>query len=44
MPVSQIAKDMGFKWGGDWKTPKDYGHFQMTFGQTISNLLRSSQK
>ncbi len=42
--VSQIAKNEGFEWGGDWRTFKDKPHFQMTFGQSISTLLRSSQK
>lgn len=41
--VSQIAKDTGFEWGGDW-TKKDRPHFQMTFGQSISQLLEDYQK
>ncbi|MGG4188043.1 M15 family metallopeptidase [Paenibacillus peoriae] len=30
--VVDIAKDLGFEWGGDWKTFTDLPHFQMVFG------------
>ncbi|MEK3792516.1 M15 family metallopeptidase [Paenibacillus sp. FSL R7-0204] len=33
--VAQLAKTIGFEWGGDWTSFKDYPHFQMTFGLTL---------
>ncbi len=36
--VADIAKDLGFEWGGDWENFKDYPHLQMTFGLSISDL------
>src|SRR5690625_1100796 len=36
--VAQIAKGLGFEWGGDWKTFKDNPHLQMTGGLSISQL------
>ncbi|WHZ05080.1 M15 family metallopeptidase [Neobacillus sp. YX16] len=36
--VVQIAKSLGFEWGGDWKNFKDYPHLQMDFGLTIADL------
>ena len=36
--VVRIAAQEGFEWGGNWRTFKDYPHFQMTFGQTIEQL------
>lgn len=38
--VAAIAKELGFEWGGDWDTFKDYPHLQMTFGLSISQLQR----
>jgi len=32
------AKMLGFTWGGDWKSFKDYPHFEMTFGLTVDQL------
>ncbi|WP_237178915.1 M15 family metallopeptidase [Paenibacillus sp. MMS18-CY102] len=32
MEVTDIAKRLGFSWGGDWTSFKDYPHFEMTFG------------
>jgi hypothetical protein len=37
--VVQIAKGLGFDWGGDWASFKDYPHFEMTFGLSINDLL-----
>jgi len=34
MEVVEEAKKLGFEWGGDWKSFKDYPHFQMTAGLT----------
>jgi peptidoglycan LD-endopeptidase CwlK len=36
--VSEIAKELGFQWGGDWRGFKDYPHLQMDFGLTINDL------
>ncbi|WP_102691966.1 M15 family metallopeptidase [Rummeliibacillus pycnus] len=36
--VADLAKKMGFDWGGDWVGFKDYPHLQMTFGLTIDML------
>jgi len=36
--VVEMAKGLGFKWGGDWEEFKDYPHLQMNFGLTIAAL------
>lgn len=36
--VADIAKTLGFDWGGDWISFKDYPHLQMTFGISIAML------
>lgn len=36
--VADIAKDLGFTWGGDWEEFKDYPHLQMEFGNSIRDL------
>ena len=36
--AAQIAIDLGFEWGGNWRRFKDYPHFQMVFSQTIKQL------
>jgi len=36
--VVEIAKSLGFDWGGDWVSFKDYPHFQMNFGLSIEDL------
>ena len=36
--VAEIAKELGFQWGGDWRNFKDYPHLQMDFGLTINDL------
>lgn len=38
--VVEIAKRLGFSWGGDWESFPDYPHLQMDFGYTISELQR----
>ncbi|MHA6482929.1 M15 family metallopeptidase [Paenibacillus sp. strain BS8-2] len=38
--VVAVAKNLGFSWGGDWKSFKDYPHLQMDFGYSISELQR----
>lgn len=36
--VAQQAKKLGFEWGGDWSSFKDYSHLQMSFGLTTAEL------
>ncbi|QUW23861.1 M15 family metallopeptidase [Sporosarcina sp. Marseille-Q4063] len=36
--VAEIAKELGFQWGGDWRGFKDYPHLQMDFDLTINDL------
>lgn len=38
MEVVEIAKGLGFEWGGDWKRFKDYPHLQMDFGLSLRDL------
>ncbi|WP_411788593.1 M15 family metallopeptidase [Halobacillus rhizosphaerae] len=43
MEVVSIAKDLGFEWGGDWASFKDYPHLQMDFGLTIRELKNGNR-
>jgi peptidoglycan LD-endopeptidase CwlK len=36
--VVEMAKNLGFEWGGDWSQFKDYPHLQMNFGLTLADL------
>lgn len=36
--VVEEAKKLGFEWGGDWTSFKDYPHLQMSFGLRIADL------
>ncbi|MBU9672386.1 M15 family metallopeptidase [Planococcus sp. CP5-4] len=36
--VADIAKGLGFEWGGDWMGFKDYPHLQLDFGLSIRQL------
>jgi len=36
--IEPTAAENGFEWGGRFKSIKDMPHFQMTFGQSISDL------
>jgi peptidoglycan L-alanyl-D-glutamate endopeptidase CwlK len=38
MEVVQMFKAKGFEWGGNFKSFKDYPHFQMTFGFSTAQL------
>lgn len=38
MQVVAIAKDLGFEWGGDWRSFKDMPHLQMVFGITTAQF------
>lgn len=41
--VAKIGKSLGFAWGGDWKSFKDYPHFEMTFGLTTAQYRAGKQ-
>ncbi|MFB1082871.1 M15 family metallopeptidase [Jeotgalibacillus sp. JSM ZJ347] len=43
MEVVDIAKDLGFAWGGDFRGFKDYPHFEMRFGLSIRELKRGER-
>ncbi|TCN27756.1 M15 family metallopeptidase [Mesobacillus foraminis] len=43
MEVVEIAKELGFEWGGDWKHFKDYPHLQMDFGLSINDLQKGER-
>ena len=36
--VADIAKELGFDWGGDFRNFKDYPHLQMTFDLNLRQL------
>lgn len=36
--VAAIGKSMGFQWGGDWKSFRDYPHLDMQKGMSLSQL------
>lgn len=38
--VVDYFKSKGYEWGGDWKSFKDYPHFQKAFGHTWQSLKR----
>lgn len=36
--VAAIGKQLGFQWGGDWKSFRDYPHLDMQRGMSLSQL------
>ncbi|MCP3029083.1 M15 family metallopeptidase [Halobacillus sp. A5] len=36
--AAEIAKSLGFEWGGDWESFRDYPHLQMDFGLSVREL------
>lgn len=42
--VSDIGKECGFEWGGDWISIPDRPHFQITYGYTTAELLEKYNK
>ena len=42
--VSDIGKECGFEWGGDWVSIPDRPHFQITYGYTTAELLEKYNK
>ncbi|GHI00835.1 M15 family metallopeptidase [Neobacillus kokaensis] len=41
--VVDMAKALGFDWGGEWAQFKDYPHLQMDFGLTIAELQKGKR-
>ena len=37
--ISVLGKNWGLN-GGDWESIKDYPHFQITFGKSVSQLYK----
>jgi peptidoglycan L-alanyl-D-glutamate endopeptidase CwlK len=44
MEIADFFKSKGYEWGGDWKSFKDYPHFQMSFGFNWRTLLARQYK
>lgn len=42
--VVEVAKSLGFEWGGDWKGFVDKPHIQMPLGATIKSMQKSYPK
>jgi hypothetical protein len=42
--IGKIGKSVGFDWGGEWVSFVDKPHFQMNFGNTISQLRAKYDK
>lgn len=38
MEVVYVFKKYNWEWGGNWKSLKDYPHFQKTFGYSVKDL------
>lgn len=36
--IGALGKDVGFAWGGDWKSFNDKPHFEMRFGKSLAQL------
>jgi peptidoglycan L-alanyl-D-glutamate endopeptidase CwlK len=36
--LGRIGKECGFEWAGDWRTFREYPHFQMVGGLTMAEL------
>ncbi|MCK0470273.1 M15 family metallopeptidase [Alkalihalobacillus sp. APA_J-10(15)] len=41
--VAAVAKSLGFEWGGDWTSFKDYPRLQMTGGLSLPQLRNGSK-
>jgi peptidoglycan L-alanyl-D-glutamate endopeptidase CwlK len=44
MRVVNFFKTKGWSWGGDWKSFKDYPHFEKTFGNTWQSLISRKRR
>lgn len=43
MEVVDFFKSIGYKYGGDWKSLKDYPHLEKSFGFTVMQLFQMYQ-
>ncbi|SEO43295.1 M15 family metallopeptidase [Paenibacillus sp. OK076] len=43
LEVVELAKELGFTWGGDWANFPDYPHLQMDFDLSINDLKRGKR-
>lgn len=41
--VGRLGKECGLEWAGEWKTFKEFPHFQYTGGLTIKDLQNGKQ-
>ena len=41
--VGELGKSAGLEWAGDWKTFKEYPHFQYTGGLTLAQLQQGAK-
>jgi peptidoglycan L-alanyl-D-glutamate endopeptidase CwlK len=41
--VGEIGKSCGLEWAGDWRTFKEYPHFQYTGGLTLAQLQQGAK-
>lgn len=41
--LGEIGKSLGLEWAGDWKTFKEYPHFQWTGGLSLAQLRAGKQ-
>lgn len=41
--VSKLGKAQGLEWAGDWKTFREYPHFQYTGGFNLAQLQKGSK-
>lgn len=39
VPVGKIGESIGLEWGGNWRSLKDYPHFQYTEGLTTQDFI-----
>lgn len=44
MEVVEVFKKYGWKWGGEFKSIKDYPHFEKSFGYSVSQLFEKYKK
>jgi LysM repeat protein len=42
--LGELGKKAGLEWGGDWKTPKDFAHFQYTGGITLATCRHCGER
>lgn len=38
--IANYGIELGFEWGGNWKSFKDYPHFQRTYGKSTRQLYQ----